>query len=510
VGFGPYTLLTRLAIGGMGEVFLARRDDGRLLVLKRLLADLAGDPALVRMFYDEAALAGRLVHDNVARVEDFGEHDGRCFLAMEFFEGTTFTRLATRMTRPLDEAGVRIVVALVAQAARGLHHAHDATAPDGRPIGLIHRDVCHDNLFVTRGGVVKVLDFGIAKTLATPKTRTGILKGRFAYMTPEQLAGDLTIDRRADVFALGIVCWELLAGRSLFQREHDIATLHAVRHAVIDPPLEGLPPALNTAIGRALARDRDHRFATAADFADAIAGAVDPAAPAEIGALVERLFGAAVDELKARVAEGERTVTTTDVAIEANPNDAPTAIIVPPEAVWFDGGTPIHEMPFPPERPRATRPLAITAAAAVLAGALIAVVLATHGTGEPPAPASATAPVVVVVAAYDAALAARQPAPPAPPPPGAAPPAAPQSEPERASRRRAAASGRAPGRLSIDSFPYAVIWLDGRRLGQTPLLEIDVPAGTHVIKAVRADRKSQTFSITVKPGQTLPPRRLYW
>ena len=520
MGFGPYTRLTRLATGGMGEVFLARRGTERLVVLKRLLPDLAEDPVLVRMFYDEATLAGRLLHENVARVEDFGEHDGRCFLAMEFLEGTTFTRLANKIARPLDAAGVRVMVGMVAQAARGLHHAHEAIAPDGRHLGLVHRDVCHDNLFVTRQGVVKVLDFGIAKALGTSKTRTGVLKGRFAYMTPEQLAGgDLPIDRRADVFALGVVAWELLSGRQLFQRDSDVATLHAVRFAEIASPLPGLPPALEAALRRALARDRDQRFATADDFADALAAALPPAAPEEIGAVVERLFGAAVDQLKARVAdaEGQKTDEASRVTPEPEQHEETvTAIIVPPDAIWFDEGTPVlSAIPFaeatqigpaPAAPPRLSRLAIFVAASAVVTGALIAIAVATGGPAPPPPPPPPST--VVVVVGFDAAL-VTSPGPMPEPEADAEAKPAPEPEPDRESER-ARKKRAAPGRLSVDSFPYAVIYLDGKKLGQTPLLEVSIPAGSHTVKAVRADGRSQSFSISVKPGQTLPPRRLYW
>ena len=212
---GRYELVARLATGGMGEIFLARLSgEGgfeRRVVVKRLLPELVPAGQYVQMFLDEARLAARLTHPNVCEVHELGVDQGQYFIVMPYLEGVPFSRVMRRQGDA--RAHLRLVAGALAQACTGLHHAHELTDDAGVPIGVVHRDVSPSNLFVTADGVVKVLDFGIAKArIATSVTEKGMLKGKLAYMSPEQL-GDGPIDRRSDVFCLGIVLHEALTGR---------------------------------------------------------------------------------------------------------------------------------------------------------------------------------------------------------------------------------------------------------------------------------------------------------
>src|ERR1700722_2161460 len=183
-------------------------------VVKRLKSP--GDDAHVRMFLDEARLAARLHHPNIVHTYEVGETDGY-FIAMEYLEGQSLQALLTRLAAREEGLSEPLVAYIAAQVLKGLHHAHDLCDFDGAPVGVVHRDVSPQNLYLTYGGEVKVLDFGIAKaTMNSTHTETGVLKGKVRYMAPEQL-GSRGVDRRADVFAFGVVLWELLARRALFQ-----------------------------------------------------------------------------------------------------------------------------------------------------------------------------------------------------------------------------------------------------------------------------------------------------
>ncbi|HTR52247.1 MAG TPA: serine/threonine-protein kinase, partial [Kofleriaceae bacterium] len=304
--FGKYTLVAKLATGGMAEIFLARlAGDGgfeKLVCIKRILPHLARDPQFITMFLDEARTAARISHPNVCQVFELGEWNKQYFIAMEYLEGvplTCFRRGDYYPYRP----DPRLVAGFVMQACEGLHHAHQLRRADGESLGLVHRDISPQNIFVTVDGIVKVLDFGIAKaTDASAKTSTGAVKGTYAYMAPEQLRNEL-LDRRTDVWALGTVLWELLAQRHLFKRETEFLTFQAI---VTDPipnisaVRPDVPVLLADAIARALSRDRDHRFATARALGEAIGQAVGPlggAFPASaIGDEVQRAFATTVAE----------------------------------------------------------------------------------------------------------------------------------------------------------------------------------------------------------------------
>ncbi|HEY1549105.1 MAG TPA: serine/threonine-protein kinase [Kofleriaceae bacterium] len=298
--FGKYTLVAKLATGGMAEIFLARllSDGGfeKLVCIKRILPHLAKDPQFVAMFLDEARVVARISHPNVCQVFELGEIAGQYYIAMEYLAGVPLSIFRRRDYYP-SPAEIQLVAGFGVQACEGLHHAHQLKASSGELLGVVHRDISPQNLFVTIDGIVKVLDFGIAKVQdQSAKTSTGALKGTYCYMAPEQLRGE-KIDRRADVWALGCVLWESLAQRHLFKRETEFLTFQAITAEPIPHICElrpDVPPLAGDAIARAVSRDRDDRFPTARAFGEALAQACaplgGPRTAAQIADVVESSF----------------------------------------------------------------------------------------------------------------------------------------------------------------------------------------------------------------------------
>ncbi len=294
---GPrYEPLLVLARGGMGTVELVRRREGRferLYAQKRPHRYLLGDQAARRMFTDEARLAGRVRHPNVVPVLDVGEDDRGPYLVMEYVEGISAARLCAG-----DPVPIPICLSVAAQAARGLHAAHELASDDGRPLGLVHRDVTPQNLLVGFDGLVRVTDFGIAKAFGNgAETATGVLKGNVGYMAPEALRFE-ALDRRADLFGLGVVLFELLAGRRLHPAGDD---LEAARRILNEPPPDlaeerpETPPDVLALLDRLLAKDRARRPGTALEVARALEAALHDALAGEegldLGAFLEARFG---------------------------------------------------------------------------------------------------------------------------------------------------------------------------------------------------------------------------
>jgi serine/threonine protein kinase len=305
--FGSYQLIAKLATGGMAEIFLARPTGSTsrdVLVLKRILPHLAEDDHFVTMFRDEADLASKVSHKNICRVQALGEYAGTWFIAMEYLHGVPLSRMMTRLSRIGKMLDVRIVAGIIVQACEGLHAAHEARGPDAQPLGLVHRDVSPPNIMVCGDGAVKLLDFGIAKARgANSRTRTGTVKGKNAYMSPEQILGK-ELDRRSDVFALAVVMYEMLAIRRLFHRDSDFLTFKAITEEPIPDIRERrpeLPPGMRAALLQAMARDVNGRFDTAQAFGNALRNAVatlgGPASPADLARLLVTDFG---DEMAAR------------------------------------------------------------------------------------------------------------------------------------------------------------------------------------------------------------------
>jgi serine/threonine-protein kinase len=273
-----YTVLERLGGGGQAEVFRGTAESikgfKKSVAIKRVLPHLTANPQFVQMFLDEARLSLFLQHANAVQVFDISKAaDGTYFLVMEFVDGCDLKELiAYHAQSQTKDVGLALHVMI--EASKGLHYAHTLDHPHtGKPLGIVHRDISPPNIMLSKNGEVKVVDFGLAKADSQVEiTDEGMVKGKFSYLAPEATLG-LEVDARADVFALGIITWEMLTGYRLFTGDNPHATIKAVRAARI-PSISALNPnvdaELDAIVRKALARDRDARIQTAADFGDAL------------------------------------------------------------------------------------------------------------------------------------------------------------------------------------------------------------------------------------------------
>lgn len=280
--FGKYELIRRIAIGGMGEVFLARQTGvagfDRLVILKSLLPDLAEQTDFVDQFLDEARVAATLNHPNIVAIYEVGLWNGIYFIAMEHIHGDDLARLQKASAKAKTGIPFQVSARIILDAALGLDHAHLATDMQQNALNIVHRDISPQNIMVRGDGVTKVVDFGIAKASnRATRTATGMLKGKLQYMPPEQVRGE-DVDGRSDQFALGAVLWELCTGRRLFKGENELETLEKVMKAPVPLPSElvpGFPPLLESVIMRMLSRDRAARYDRCKDAADQLRGYLD-------------------------------------------------------------------------------------------------------------------------------------------------------------------------------------------------------------------------------------------
>lgn len=310
--FGKYLLVGEIAVGGMAEVFLGVHKglEGfiKVAVIKRVLPHFSNHDEFVRMFIDEARLAARLEHPNVVRTYEFGEVAGQYFTAMEYLPGEDLCKALNNLSISRQLMPIHIATGIVSQVCTGLHFAHQLTDTDGRPLNLVHRDINPANIVITYGGEVKIIDFGVAKSNSSTRTVTGTIKGKVAYMPPEQVLGR-PVDHRADIFSAGVVLWEMLTGRPLFLRDNEAATLYAIMNAAIAPPSKfrrDISPQLDRVVACALARSPADRFGTAEDMATAIDEAMQdlPRYDARVLArMIEGLFGSTRADAKRGIAQ---------------------------------------------------------------------------------------------------------------------------------------------------------------------------------------------------------------
>jgi hypothetical protein len=272
-----YEILAKLAEGGMAEIFLARGASAggieRHVVLKRILPQLANDTAFVQMFLDEARLAAQLQHPNVAQVYDVGRLGESYFFTMEYVHGETVRAMIKRGRAEKRPVPVASALAVAAGAAAGLHHAHTRKGAGGRSLDIVHRDVSPSNLMISYEGHVKLVDFGVAKAAGKMfQTGLGTVKGKIAYLAPEQ-CNSQSVDRRTDLFALGIVLWELLTGQYLYRRDTDYLTMTAICDEPVHPASVyrgDVPPELDRLLLRLLAKDPAARFQTGGEVVEAV------------------------------------------------------------------------------------------------------------------------------------------------------------------------------------------------------------------------------------------------
>lgn len=385
---GKYHLLQRLAVGGMAELYLACAEGlagfQKVVVVKHVLPHLATDPEFVAMFLNEARIAATLAHPNIVHVTDIGEAAGDFFYTMEYVHGRNVRELLREGSKV---GGIPLNVALTISiaAASALEHAHSACDTDGSPMGLIHRDVSPANILVSYEGTAKLTDFGIAKaSQKSIETIGGGIKGKVGYMSPEQCRGE-TLDQRSDLFALGVVLFEVTTCQRLFFGDNDFAILNKVLKGQFDRPSDRIPdypPELEQIVLRALAPDPADRYGSAMELRQDLEGFVHEArlrtTPAVVAAWMRERYGtppAPSIEVVHETGEGPVTPTLVVTARTEDP-DAPAG------ALGNEAATTIYQPDAEPRR-GAGRWLAAVAVAAVGVGVL-------GWTQREPAPAAAT------------------------------------------------------------------------------------------------------------------------
>ncbi len=480
---GKYRLLGMMNAGGMAELLIALQAGpegfSKVVALKRVLPHLSSEQTFIEMFLDEARLAARLDHANLVRVYDFGEVQNRYFLAMEYLPGEDASRVVARARRLGLAVPLEIAAFIVSGAAAGLHFAHELTGEDGQPLGLVHRDATPSNILVTYYGTVKVLDFGVAKTAGQlHHTQTGMVKGKLAYLAPEQVSAQ-PIDRRSDVFALGLVLWELLTGRKLYQGDNPAAVAHALMYETSPPPSSlrpEVPPELDAIVLKAIAKSPEERFQTAAELEDALeeflaVRSIRPA-PKQLTAFMELLFSSEVAHAKRSIAQGRDLSTYIPQVMK---------VLVTASPVTGQAGSTLpfgQPPPATPALPEPAAPPALVEPEPVARSAVAPVPPAT----EPLARRLAFTAVFLAMACGVLATAAWLGT------PASAPPA----------------SGAAAAALTLESEPPgAFVFLGGEPTGlRTPATFHGLPSGTPVtFRLQRAGHEAALDTVTLAAGE---------
>lgn len=274
--FGRYFLLDLIAQGGMAEVYRARDSGGRLLAIKRIIPSYSQNTEFVLMFRTEITTTSGFTHPNIVQVYDYGEEQGMLYIAMELIDGKTLRQYIGRIGEQNAKFPIEVSVYIVEQAAHALNYAHHYKDKiTGKSLNIVHRDISPQNIIISYDGAVKLIDFGIAKAVTNVEsTRSGVIKGKPSYLSPEQISGDV-LDGRSDVFALGIVLWELLAGRKLFTGDNDYAVLKLIEScgtSVKSPSLYNpdVPKDLDAIVMKCLQKNRDNRYSSADEMQRAL------------------------------------------------------------------------------------------------------------------------------------------------------------------------------------------------------------------------------------------------
>ncbi len=570
--FGKYQLFASLGRGGMADVFLsvARGQMGfnKLAVIKRLRQALAEETAFRNMFLDEARLAARLSHPNIVHTYEVGEQNGVYFIAMEYLEGQSLNKVLKESLRRRELIEPEVSVRIVADALAGLGYAHELRDYDGRPLQIIHRDISPHNLFVTYDGHTKLVDFGIAKAaLSSTETEVGVLKGKVAYMSPEQAMGQ-RIDARSDLFAMGIVLWELLAQQRLMTGESAANTLHKLMNEPIPRLSAVLPhvdPTLEMLVARALEKDPNHRWQSAADMRGALeswlASRSMPVRQEDVGRRMLSLFGPVREEVQRQIqkhmaafASAQNTqevqaLTAASLqrfaaaganqsgqllALGTGGSGSGSGVIasyggLPPSSPSVLSGAygyhPSQSVPSmqAPQKSNSTLLIVITIGCFVLAGLLILVLgLRDHKPGPTePDPSSTLAsttppPESATTEPPSASVPATTSTPPssvisaAKPTRTSAPPATTQKPvvvPPKPPTPPPPAPVEDPGFVTVSSYPWAKV-TEGTKVicPVTPCNKVPLSPGSHTLTFENGEKpgQKQTVSVVIKSGETTP------
>jgi serine/threonine protein kinase len=334
LSMGRYILYDEIASGGMATVHLGRLLSAggfkRTVAIKRMHEQYAKDPEFVDMFMDEARLAARVQHPNVVATLDVMQIGNELFQVMEYVHGATLSRLLKALRKSKEPMPLPIVGAVMTRVLYGLHAAHEVCDDDGEPLNVVHRDVSPQNILVGSDGVARVLDFGVAKAaVRVQRTQSGQVKGKLAYMAPEQLAGE-AMDRRADLYAAGIVLWEALTGRRMRIADNEGQMYRMVIEGAIVPPSkynEDLPGDVDLAVLKALSRNTSDRYDTALDLAEAIENALGVASPRDVGKFVRDHVPNLLEPLSQKVKDMESERSTSVRALATMESEEPTRAV---------------------------------------------------------------------------------------------------------------------------------------------------------------------------------------
>lgn len=558
--FGGFRVTREIALGGMATVFLAHKAGpggfAQTAALKVIHPHLAQDREFVEMFLDEARIASSINHPNVCRVFDFGRAEGTYYLAMEHLMGETLSEVLAAVRAQPEGSRVlpELVAHVVSHACEGLHAAHEALDPQGNPLGVVHRDVSPQNILVGYDGSVRVLDFGIASAAERlHTTRNGAIKGRFSYMAPEQMRG-LSVDRRADIWSLGVVLREGLTGDRLFRRDTDAETILAVTQDTIPPWKKGveIPKALQRVTEKALQRELEARYGTAREMGGDLrrfcTSQVVPMGMPEVSVWMQRMFQRRIEQKRKMLQAAARTVREEtappsfppegagDPADSGPPTTAgprsrpiPSVSAVRPRGSDDSRNQATDEYPAA-RRPRRLAPYLIVAALGALLGLLawpapqpvvqpIASPKAPQATGSTKSGAKVTqlAPQAQDTAeAKDTgkhtAKAPDMPEVPAAPPPATAPQAkespsedqvSPEGTPVARPKPRHHPAKRRPGTINVvTTNGWAEVYLGRRRLGTTPG-RFTIPSGKQTLRLKPFGKGTvQKERVNVRPGKT--------
>jgi eukaryotic-like serine/threonine-protein kinase len=562
---GKYQLIHKLATGGMAEVFLAKAAGPmgfeKLCVLKRILPHLASELTFVDMFLSEARLAAQLNHPNIVNIFDFGEAEGTYFLAMEYVDGPNLREMIRRASGASLSLPIAFCARVISAACEGLAFAHDFKDPaTNLPMNIVHRDISPDNLLLSRQGAVKVVDFGIAKAAGqSPHTQTGVLKGKLAYMSPEQLRNE-PLDRRADVYALGVVLYELLTGLKPFIATSEAGMVQAILFEMQIPVAQrrlDVPEGLQRILAKALAKERERRYPDCASFqADleefllstgkpmgasqiAVLVAMMTAGPEGPMALGQRTsssprsnprFSQSQPPVEAAPMAPVRPSTDPVPMLEARPPEGrelkedrtsverPSKLIVRAMSQLPQAAEPLPEPPSSLPPPNVSRPpekdtvwVARIGVLLVLAGGgyLSHRVLASGRTSPVPSSATKPAPPQATPPPEEELL---KPLPTEPRPPGGVPsslgaqgpPESPvPAPPEPPLPPPDAERARAQGTVDLLVEPEADLYVDGFQSGRVRAKSFSLEAGKHTLRLVSPDRSKEVKrKIKVIAGQT--------
>ncbi len=533
IEFGRYTLIRLIAKGGMAQIFLAvqRGPHGfeKVAVLKVILPELCNNDDFVRMFLDEARIAANLDHNNVVRVYDFGEIKGQYFIAMEHLPGEDLASILQGQRRLNQQMPPDVAADIIAGAATGLHFAHELKDTRGKLMNVVHRDVSPSNIIVTYHGTVKLVDFGIARAETNiTKTEAGTLKGKVAYVSPEQAQGE-PLDRRSDIWALGTVLYELVTGTRVFRRDSDLRTLEAVARGDFPRPREvrpDIPEELERIILKAMTRPLDQRYQTASEMSDDLARFLMTRSfvrsERHLAEFMSTVFDAERRDAKLLISQAAAVdggpVLATPSQLKHLPQHLsplrshptlPAVETLAPE-LPEEPPTTIDGPGAQPQPNRSSRTVAVIAGGVVLIAAGITFgILRPFGAADVVTPPP---PTPIVVQKGEPPVPAAVPAPvPAPAPvANVAPTPVPAATPEVPKAKAApvvAPKAVAKGKLTLDTSPWSEVFLNGRKLGDTPLVDYPMPVGLHVLKLVNDDKGLKgTIEVEIQAGKTTMKR----